>query len=80
VDAEVYLQVKEALMGHSSVVYHQYGSESKVEERVLEAMRKAYHLLCLSADGQVGGSSLDEATLKGLVWLLPDLEELVWEK
>jgi len=48
VDAEIYHKVKEAMMGHGSGIEHQYGSARKLEERVVEAMRKVYPLISLT--------------------------------
>jgi site-specific recombinase XerD len=59
IDADVYLQVKEALMGHGSNIYHQYGSEKRVAERCVEAMRKAYPLLCLTDQNVVLTDGVD---------------------
>jgi integrase len=80
IDADVYLQVKEGLMGHGSNIYHQYGSEKKVAERCVEAMKKVYPLICLTDGNKVSNGGLDEQTLKAIIELLPDLRELVQAK
>jgi integrase len=79
VDADVYLQVKEAMMGHGSNIYHQYGSEKKVAERVVEAMRKAYPLMCLSEQPVTTGG-LNEQVLKEMASMLPALKILLQQQ
>jgi site-specific recombinase XerD len=53
VDAEVYSKVKEALMGHVSSIEHEYGGHNKVISHLVEAMKKAYPLLCLNDSNKV---------------------------
>ena len=78
VDADVYLQVKEALMGHGGGnIYHQYGSAKKVEERCIEAMKKAYPLLCLTDNAVSNGNGDVALLLKELMVLLPDMKEVI---
>jgi integrase len=77
VDADVYVKVKEAMMGHGGNIQHVYGSAKKLEERCVEAMKKVYPLICLSGDGRVVGGGLDEKLLKTLVDMLPDLQEMI---
>ncbi|MFA5365869.1 MAG: hypothetical protein WC325_11870, partial [Candidatus Bathyarchaeia archaeon] len=48
VDANVNSKVKEALMAHTSDIQHQYGSDKKMKERMVEAIKKAYPLICLN--------------------------------
>jgi hypothetical protein len=48
IDARTYHKVKEALMGHTSGISHDYGSDDKREKRIIKAMQQAYPLLCLS--------------------------------
>jgi integrase len=48
VDAETYVKVKEAFMGHTSDIQHEYGSQDKMEFRLVEAMKKVYPLVCLN--------------------------------
>jgi len=55
-DAEIYSKVKEALMGHTSSIEHEYGSQDKMEFRLIEAMKKVYPLLCLNDSNRVDGS------------------------
>jgi integrase len=80
IDADVYLQVKEALMGHCSNIYHQYGSQKKVEERCVEAMKKAFPLLCLTENALVSESGDVAMLLKEFARLLPDIKELSAQK
>jgi site-specific recombinase XerD len=80
IDADVYIQVKEALMGHGSNIYHQYGSAKKVEERCVEAMKKAYPLLCLTDNAAPNGNGDAAQLLKELTILLPDIKELIAQK
>jgi hypothetical protein len=55
VDAEVYPKIKKALMAHTSDIEHEYGGQKKLEEKLVEAMKKVYPLICLN-DSRVGGS------------------------
>ncbi|MDR2700312.1 MAG: site-specific integrase [Nitrososphaerota archaeon] len=80
IDADVYLQVKEGLMGHGSNIYHQYGSAKKVEERCIESMKKAYPLLCLTDNAAPNGNGDAAQLLKELTILLPDIKELIAQK
>jgi len=73
-------EVKEALMGHNAdKIYHKYGSEVKVAERVVDAMRKVYPLISLTDQPTVGSTGLDEAALKSLASVLPEILALVEE-
>jgi integrase len=78
IDAGIDLQTREAMMGHVNNIYHHYGSDKKLQERMVEAMRKVYPLIKLTDDTISNvGSGLDEATLKRLVSLLPAIERFV---
>lgn len=48
VDAEIYHKVKEALMAHSSGIEQSYGGYKQMVSKLIEAMKKAYPLLCLN--------------------------------
>jgi integrase len=47
-DAEIYHKTKEALMGHTVDIQFVYGSEKRMCERLVEAMKKVFPLICLS--------------------------------
>jgi integrase len=76
VDAEVYHKVKEALMGHGGSIEHQYGSAKKLEERIIEAMRKTYPLLCLT-ENNPNTSNVAEKALQELINMLPELKIVI---
>ena len=48
VDAELPQKVKEAMMGHSGGIEHEYGGQKRLEQRLEEAMQKAYKFLVLT--------------------------------
>lgn len=48
VDANINHKVKESLMAHASGIEHQYGSQKKMEERLIEAMKQVYPFICLN--------------------------------
>jgi hypothetical protein len=48
VDANVNHKVKEALMGHTGEIEHEYGSYKKLKENCVAAMKKTYPFLALS--------------------------------
>lgn len=56
VDAEIYHKVKEALMGHTVGIEHEYGSYKKMVERLVEAVKKVYPLICLNDVNKIDGS------------------------
>jgi len=67
VEANVNHKIKEALMGHSSGVEHEYGGQNKLIINVTQAVKKAYPLLALngqrvSTEDQI--SKQDFETLK----------------
>jgi len=70
VDVEIYPKTKEAFMGHTSDISHVYGSQRKMEERMVEAMRKMYPLICLTSNDNTGGVLESDAMLR-----LAQLEE-----
>lgn len=47
-DAEIYHKLKETLMGHVSKIEHQYGGQNRLDDRIVEAMKKVYPLICVS--------------------------------
>jgi integrase len=79
VDADVNVKTKQAMMGHGGNISHEYGSAKKTEERVVEAMRKAYPLLCLS-EQPVTTSGLNEQVLKEMASMLPALKILLQQQ
>lgn len=48
VDANINSKVKEALMAHTSDIQHQYGSDKKMQERLVAAIKTAYPFISLS--------------------------------
>jgi integrase len=81
VDAEIYSKTKEALMGHTSDIEHEYGGHSKMVSRLVEAMKKAYPLLCLNDANKVdsalvGLTKEDIEVFKEIKQDLPRLREL----
>jgi hypothetical protein len=48
VDAEIYHKVKEALMAHNSGIEQEYGGYNRMIERLTDAVKKTYSLLCLN--------------------------------
>jgi hypothetical protein len=63
--------VKEALMAHTSDIQHQYGSDKKMKERMVEAIKKAYPLICLNDVNKnsvlAGFNSEDTEKIKALL-------------
>ena len=57
VDSETYHKTKEALIGHISNIEQEYGGYSKMVSRLMDAMKKAYPLLCLN-DALCNGNSI----------------------
>lgn len=47
VDANINRKIKEALMGHTSAVEHEYGSQKNLERRLVAAMKKVYPYISL---------------------------------
>lgn len=78
VDASVNAKVKEALMAHTSDIQHQYGSERKMQTRMVDAMKKAYPLLCLndSFKDVAGLSGVDMAKFNKFLTYLDDFLEI----
>lgn len=81
VDAEIYHKVKEALMAHSSSIEHEYGGHNKMVTRLVEAMKKAYPLLCLNdankADAALAGLTKEDIEIfKEIKKELPLLREV----
>jgi len=78
IDAKVGHEVKEALMGHNAdKIYHKYGGEVKVAERVVEAMRKVYPLICLTDQPTLGSTEAELKSLKEIIAMLPALKKLI---
>lgn len=48
VDAEIYHKLKETLMGHVSDIEQHYGGLKRLADRIVEAMKKVYPLICVS--------------------------------
>jgi site-specific recombinase XerD len=57
VDAEIPGKVKEAMMGHSGDIEHQYGGQKRLEARLEECMQKAYKFLILTEVVNTNGKS-----------------------
>jgi len=57
VDAEIPGKVKEAMMGHSGDIEHQYGGQKRLEARLEECMQKAYKFLMLTEVVNTNGKS-----------------------
>lgn len=57
VDAEIYHKIKEALMAHNSGIEKEYGGYNKLVEKLTEAMKKVYPLICLNDTNKMVGSS-----------------------
>ncbi len=66
-DAEIYHKVKEALMGHTVDIEHQYGGFNKMVERLTQAMKKVYPLICLTEVQKDIASNVDQERLKRLL-------------
>lgn len=64
VDANINHKVKEALMAHTSDISFQYGSEAKMQQRLVEAMQATYPLICLNDANRVSGANMSEESLK----------------
>jgi len=58
VEAETYHKIKEALMAHNSGIEAEYGGHNRLVEKLVEAMRKVYPLICLN-DSNKNVSSTD---------------------
>jgi integrase len=56
VDANVNPKIKESLMGHTGNIEHEYGGFNRLTVACIEAMKKAYPLLCLNDASRVSGS------------------------
>lgn len=48
VEANVHVKIKEALMGHTSDIQHQYGSAKRLKIACIQAMKKAYPKFALN--------------------------------
>ncbi|MDR0470708.1 MAG: hypothetical protein LBH79_03135 [Nitrososphaerota archaeon] len=57
VDADLPSKVKEAMMGHSGGIEHEYGGQKRLEARLEEAMQKAYSKLILTEVVTTNGKS-----------------------
>ena len=66
IDAEIYVKIKEAMMGHTGDISHVYGSQRKLEERMVEAMKKVYPLICLTNDDANDGGLSKEDILTAI--------------
>jgi integrase len=73
-DAEIYHKTKEALMGHTVDIEHDYGGFDKMVKRLTEAMKKVYPLICLSNSVfDVGLAGLSAADLESVRELAADV-------
>jgi integrase len=59
VDAKVGNKTKEAMMGHTTDIEHQYGSQKNVERRLIAAMKKVYPTISLTQKQNSDEDSLD---------------------
>ena len=59
VDAKVDTKTKEAMMGHTCDIEHQYGSQKNLERRLVAAMKKVYPTISLTQNRGGEEDSLD---------------------
>jgi site-specific recombinase XerD len=75
VDADANIKTKESIMGHSGDIQHAYGSATRLEERVVETMKKVYPHIQLDKDATVPGQMVVAAeVLERFLALEPKIE------
>jgi len=75
--AEVDIQIREAMMGHTSNIYHQYGTDDELAKVVINAMEKVYPLIRLTDAIEGNGGGGGDVSIMVLLQKLTDRIEAI---